>query len=323
MTEAVYAYWTRPSRRPLRPGAAAFSALDLLVTAVSVLLWRRANGPARLYTDKAGLEYFDHVGLAGLWSSIDTAVLEAIPQAIDAAVFWDIGKVFALEHHGCPAAVLDLDLIVWAEVERLRCADVQFLHWEELVEPWYVSPERLHRPPGYRFAPGLDWNMWACNTALMYVRDERFREAYCCECRAFAAGNRPPDGWGLAEFLFCGQRLYGMTARRLRVEARPFIEYCHVPCGRSRWLVTPPPHDDPLSPLAFRERFPFTHLWASKHRFREDPAAARRYGQLLARRCLEVDPECAGELTRVSAFGQFLGEPTRGARIPGEPWPRH
>lgn len=309
-TAAAHVYWSAPIRRRSGPEAEPdLTPLELLVAAVSALAWRRWNGPVHLHTDAPGRAFFERKGLLGFWDSVDTELLESIPPGVDVSVFWDIGKVFALCRRPGPSVVLDLDLIVWTALGPRLSAPVQFLHWEELVAPWYVDPPALSRPPGYRFDPGLDWGMWACNTSLMYAEDEAFREAFARASLAFAEGNRPAGGPAVAELLFCGQRLFGMTARRLGVEARPLLPYCFVPCGRSRWLIDDPPMRRPLAPLSFLRGSPITHLWAAKHRLRAAPAASARFGRLLVGRLRQDDPAGAGRLAGIPDFGPFVEGP--------------
>lgn len=278
----AHVYWTKP--RSAATGSA--TPLDQAVVAASVLMWRASNGPVWLFTDANGRQDMERRGLAPLWDKIDVNSLDSVPDNIDATAFWDLGKTIVLNGLPPDGVVLDLDLVVWQQLEPTPADTMAFLHWEAPVPPWYPAPAELSTPPNYKFDPRTDWDEPVCNTALMSCPDQRVRTAFLASALEFARDNKP-SGSGTAEMLFAGQRMFAHTLRIAGARPRPVIDYLFVPVGASRWLQEPSRHDDPLGLYACVRGETFTHLWNQKHLLRDRPADAARFCEFLAGRCHE------------------------------------
>jgi hypothetical protein len=285
-SKGAHVYWTRPRAGTL------LTALERSVLAASAVVWRSVNGPIVLFTDRLGRDELGRFGLLTLWDQVDTETLESIPEDINASAFWDLGKTVVLARIPPGIFLLDLDLIVWDPLQADKSA-VMFLHWESPVPPWYPGPGGLSTAPGYAFDPNFDWEAPVCNTALLCSPKEEVSEAFVASALRFAQGNRP-DGTGIAEMLFAGQRLLAHTARRLKVALAPVLDYLYVPCGESRWLGKRLEVEDPLTPDACLSGVAFTHLWRFKHIFREQPGAAADFQACLVQRCRD---RAAGTVT--------------------------
>ena len=275
----AHVYWTRPGRPDERP----FADFEALTLAVSCLMWRAFNGPITLCTDRGGIAHLAQMTLLPFWDEIDTAVLQQVPDDVQADVFWDLGKAVTLAALPSGSCVLDLDLIVWQRLD-LAADALGFLHWERPVRPWYLGPRDLNTPPGYTFDPVIDWDAPVCNTAFTTAGDPEFGNRYATEALRFARRNRP-DHAGLGEFLFAGQRLFAHLGRRHGARMDPLVEYVfdpEVPDGHG---------DDPLALHACEAGIPFTHLWRNKWPLLRDIAAADRFRNWLIQRCVGLAPQ--------------------------------
>lgn len=273
-----HVYWTRPRRPDERP----FSDFEACALAVSCMTWRACNGPIRLFTDARGRDQLGDMGLLGFWDEIDTDLLLTIPTDVRADVFWDFGKSWVVGHLPPSDCILDLDLIVWRQLD-FPIDSPACLHWERPVEPWYPGADGLSRPPNYEFDASIQWDAPVANTAFLVAGVEAIRREFLAEALRFARGNRP-GGTGIAEMLFAGQRLLAHVARRL---GRP-------PTALADHLFNPadPGTDDsgPLSLYACERGSCFTHLWRHKWPLLQDRAAADRFRASLIRRCAAIAP---------------------------------
>lgn len=298
--------WTRPrasqfranSGRPFEP----CEPVELLSAAMSAALWRRHNGPCRLYTDALGLDWLERNKLADLWDDIDHTMLEAIPRGINAAVFWDIAKVFILSRLERPAAALDLDLIVWDRLPPAPHASIRILHWEAPLPPWYASAAALRTKPHYSFAQDWDWTLDAANTAFLASSDQAAAVALWNAGGHFAQ-NTTPDA-AQSEFLFAVQRLIPMEAKRHGVGVAALLPYRHDPAMPFEWNAWR--EREWRVPLPFAPDGLITHLWMLKHVLKQRREWLDQYCASLFRR-FDADVSSGGvDLQRVRRVGDLL-----------------
>lgn len=254
--------WSRPRAESFAadgPDAQPFGPLELLSAALSAALWRHHHGSCRLYTDALGRAWLARKGLESVWDEVDDTLLEGVPPAVRAPVFWDIAKVFILARLEEPAVALDLDLLVWEPFEMV--ADVQVLHFETASPPWYVERVDLRTTAGYRFDPAWDWNTDAANTALLASRDPAYSRELWAQALRFALG--AAHHAGQAEFLFAVQRLVPLVAKGMGRSIASVLEYRHdpnMPFDWDSWRSAEWRVDLPFSPF-----LSCTHLWMLKH----------------------------------------------------------
>ena len=118
---------------------------------MSALLWKKFNGPIKLYTDDAGLDYLKSVGLASLWDIINVDTLNSIAKDIDQKVFWAGAKLYALRAESAPVAMIDTDLFIWKDISSYcNYKKLVTLHREDLIE-CYPPIEGLNVAEGYSF----------------------------------------------------------------------------------------------------------------------------------------------------------------------------
>ena len=89
---------------------------ELMTMILSALSWRKHNGKIDLVTDVAGKGYIEKLGIGFVWDEIKLGldILQAV--GIDENTFWAAGKLVALGMYQSPCAVIDLDFIVWKQL---------------------------------------------------------------------------------------------------------------------------------------------------------------------------------------------------------------
>ena len=116
--------------------------------------------------------------------------------------------------------MIDTDFIVWKSLaadtnnEKLAVA-----HREDLNGEWYPEKAFFNMDTNYHFPAEWDWTILPCNTALLYIADEQFKEYYTSESIRFMRNLRETQNI-TAEMVFAEQRLLAVcaTARGIRIK---------------------------------------------------------------------------------------------------------
>lgn len=197
---------------------------EILTTILSALMWRKCNGPIKLYTDDIGLEYYQTLGLTDLWDGgIDTETISNIPDSIDQNIFWAGAKLFALKNEGALVALIDTDLIVWTDLNEILSKEkFACLHREEFVE-CYLPLELLKRRKGYAPDPKWDWSVNPCNTAFAYFGDKELLEYYTTRSIDFMTDNKEMPCELVSQMVFAEQRVVAMCAKALDIPIYAFL----------------------------------------------------------------------------------------------------
>ncbi|MDR0310029.1 MAG: hypothetical protein LBJ21_00435 [Acidobacteriota bacterium] len=248
---------------------------ELLSTALSALMWRKKNGPIKLYTDKTGYDYYDSLGLLDLWDGgIDASVVTNIPDTINQEIFWAGAKLFALRNETTPIAVIDTDLIVWANLAP-ELADKRFavLHREELYEFCYIHGDFLKKRGDYQFDPEWDWSAWPCNMAFAYFSDPGFKKYYTDCAIDFMTGNGEYPMEMISQMVFAEQRMASMCAIKMNVPIH------HLLNNPFQW-----------------DNSSFSHIWGGKDVARRDLRQRRLLCTAILRKIKEHFPNYYNKL---------------------------
>ena len=235
---------------------------------LSALLWRSFNGPIKLYTDAAGLDFLTASGLESLWDSIEVDTLQAIPAAINQQVFWAGAKLFALRAEGAPVAMIDTDLFIWKDISSYcKGKRLVTLHREDLIE-CYPSKEGLNVAEGYSFKNWMDWTVKPCNTAFAFFLEESFKSFYVDEAIRFMKGNDKPSTYASSQMVFAEQRLLSMCAKYQGIKINTLVE---------------DPYDT--------NNEVFTHLWGAKGIARNDCKQRKRLEEALLEKIKDLSED--------------------------------
>ncbi len=117
IVRGVYTDWTAPFFKGFRNQG----ALDHLnrddyknmVLLLSVLKWKQFNGPAILYTDNTGFEYYNSLGILDTWDEVNTEVLENIDtDKFSPSIFWAFAKLLTTKIESRSSVQIDTDLLI-------------------------------------------------------------------------------------------------------------------------------------------------------------------------------------------------------------------
>lgn len=198
---------------------------EILTTILSALMWKKCNGPIKLYTDEVGLAYYQSLGLIDLWDGgIDTETISNIPNSIDQNIFWAAAKLFAVKNEGAPVALIDTDLIVWTDLnETLSKEKFACLHREDFVD-CYLPLELLKKRKGYVPDPMWSWTERPCNTAFAYFGDKDFLEYYTTRSIDFMNDNKEMPCEFISQMVFAEQRIVAMCAKAMDIPIHAFLK---------------------------------------------------------------------------------------------------
>lgn len=272
--EAFHSLWTRPRR--LRGEGPALPDYETLTAMLSALTWRSHTGRIRMVTDAPGAEYLRRCGLEELWDLLDVS-LDAVPETVDAYLFWAAGKLYALRSVPCPCVMLDTDLIVWENVEkRLAGFDAVCAHREDLDPAVYPDPAGFTFREGYSLPADWDLDLRAANTAFLFLRDGRFRDAYTDAALDLMAGLSP------------GGRADAVTA--MCFAEQRVLPMCAKAEGKALGALFEPQE-------AAAQTF-VTHTWGFKRRMERFPEERRWFCEKCVRRILRDFPAWEDALGR-------------------------
>ena len=239
---------------------------ELMTMILSALSWRKHNGKIDLVTDVAGKEYIEKLGIGFVWHEIRLGldILQAV--GIDENTFWAAGKLVALGMYQSPCAVIDLDFIVWKQLNFSdfdNAYDVVTIHDEKVNNDVYPQKDFFAFKEGsswQKWVQELDWQVPALNTAFAYFSNEQLRYDYCQKALSFMVHISPNNLlnklgiWGgLPYMVFAEQRLLAMLARKHGMKAGTFSS---------------------MDALLNGKQDSFTHLWGHKQVLKDNAEEA-------------------------------------------------
>ena len=249
---ALHVNWTRPTLMGNPDWKYGTDDFEIISTVLSAMLWRKFNGPIKLYTDKEGLEFYNSLGMTDLWNGgIDSTTLTRIPQSVPADIFWAAGKIYAIRKEETPFVMMDTDLMVWDSIAPyIKGNKLMAYHPEDLYD-FYLPYELLKKPEGYTPNKKWDWSLNPYNTALTYFANDEdtanFKKAYTQQAIKFMTNNVERPEEMVSQMVFAEQRLFSMVANlNVGYPVPTFLDYMD------------------------QEGKPFTHLWGIKYDARSD-----------------------------------------------------
>lgn len=267
----------------------ALDDFEIFTLILSALEWRRHNGEIFLFTDTAGKNFFDEVGLSDLWNGVDTSLDEMDCFNIDENIFWAGAKLFALQKQPLPCVMMDLDFVVWQTLNfSPNDSSVTVIHRESRDLPCYPD-ENYFRFKNFSLPTNLNWELDPCNAAFVYFGDKNFVRRYVDFALEFMQAATPPpeqNGWDLLPYMvFVEQRWLAMCAELCGVALKNFSD---------------------LPELFGGEQKTFTHVWGYKKIFRENPADAEKFCRDCAGRIVHDFPFAAKKFSRLALTGKFF-----------------
>lgn len=287
---AIHAVWTAPSMYVYdksgvynrRKGQYSQEDFEVLSTVLSALLWRKMNGPIKLYTDTTGYTYYQNMGMLNLWNGgIDTKTFQKSSPFIESNktvtfshnnlvlpdIFWAAGKIFATQAETAPFVMMDTDMLVWSALSQMVGNNKLMAFHPETLNDYnscYLPYELLKKPDGYNPPSYWNWDANPYNTALVYYSDhalaKQFKKSYTNMALDFMQDNTQRPAEMVSQMVFAEQRIFGME--RTNMSTLPFATFLKSADEKNK---------------------PFTHLWGSKAAARDDAQKNKVLCQTLAK----------------------------------------
>lgn len=208
---------------------------------LSALMWRKQNGGMKLFADQVAAEYIQELGISHIW---DLGVEEIqVSERIPEKVFWAAGKLYALRQMDLPAVMVDLDLIIWKDIQDVLIeTDACCIHREGLFPSVYPSKDFFHMQPDYQFDPAWSWDVLPVNTCMLYLGDFELKDYYT-NCAIEFMEHCDETQENLCHMVFAEQRMLAMCAEKMGITISSFF-----PSSRD-----------------IKRQDIFTHLWGYKN----------------------------------------------------------
>lgn len=240
---------------------------EILTMLLSALMWRKHNGSISLFADEKAAHYINQLGIQHIWDGGIHNI--TVPDSISERVFWAAGKLYALRQMRMPAVMVDLDLIIWQNINAyIKDTDICAIHREGIMPDIYPGKEYFNMSADYKFDDEWDWNEFPVNTCMLYIADDEFKEYYVNESVCFMEHCMEREE-NLCHMVFAEQRLLAMCAGKKGKIISSFFPSA-VDIG----------HQDI-----------FTHLWGYKNILKFNYKERTAFNNRMCRRIIAEFPE--------------------------------
>jgi len=286
MLNAFHSNWTKPFSLRNQGASYFIEDYDLLTSILSALEWRKHNGGIKMVTDTTGAEYYRQLGLEHVWDLGITTSLDLLDsEAIFPLSFWAAGKIFALKEQPVPCVMIDKDFIVWKSIAAaVNGAALAVAHREDLYDEIYPERSFFNMDEHYKFPAEWDWTVLPCNTALLYINNEQFKEHYTTESIRFMRNLRKTKNI-TAEMVFAEQRLLGMCAAAKGIQIETLLDTANLDTQDS-----------------------FTHVWGFKGELQTNMEKRRDYCLNCVKRIQNDFPEEITVLEKIDGLRFYVEE---------------
>lgn len=283
---AFHSNWTKPFFFGGKGHTYFVEDFELLTTILSALEWRKHNGGIKMITDTSGMEYYTNLGLAHIWDmGIETSLDLLDNERIFPMPFWAAGKIYALKQQPVPVVMIDTDFIVWKPITDFTdSASLVVAHREDIFPIVYPDKYFFDMSMDYHFPDEWDWSILPCNTALLYVSDEAFKEYYTSEAIRFMKNLRGSKNV-TAEMVFAEQRLLAMCAAARNIQINTFLDINNI-----------------------KTQDFFTHIWGLKSELHINRKKRREFCLLCIKKIAKEFPEEIPVLEKIENLKQFMVE---------------
>ena len=303
---AFHIYWKDEKKERNFKGYFTLTAL------LSALEWKKNNkGNLTFYTDKYTKDFFDKNDLLGAWDKIDDTTLdnEIDSNHFDTKTFYAIGKFIALKHEKTPCAMVDIDLIVWKNLEEmLKDKKSAFTHYEKTTpfSVWYPDKDKVQTANNYKFKDSWNFKDDAVNTSFIYFNDEKIKNYYINNGIEFMKDNfidKTRENIGNPEILFVEQRLLPMCYKDLNIvnEVTPIIDIewdaykGEFTEGERTWEFFDVDNDDIL-----------THTWIAKQAIEHNKKYETYMCSRIIEKILNIDDKYYDKLKSIKEIKPYI-----------------
>lgn len=277
-----YSIWSRPYLNNTKEKEFWMHDYDILTMVLSNEMWKKHNGKTMIIADKEALSYLDSKNLLELF---DNGHLELeVDKTIDSHMFWAAGKLFALKMLKEPTVMIDLDLIIWKNIDNMLFdSDILVIHREENSPNIYPDFELFELKDGYNLPKDFDKEVLPCNTALLYVKDIEFLNKYCDQAIEFM-NNCVSTGDNLNRMVFAEQRLISIMAKKYNKEIKSVFPLA--------------------SDIGVQDYF--THVWGHKNILKYNYEERKNFCLKIMKRLYDEFPDTYTKMSKMYEMQEYL-----------------
>lgn len=209
--DGFYSIWTKPYMQGNKTDKYEMSDYEILTLMLSVLKWKQNNGNAYMICDSLAKEFLVSIGVDALFDGFKDLQVDSV---INPKVYWAAGKLFALACIDRPMVMIDLDLIVWKNIDELiKNTDIYGIHREQIRTEVYPSLDYFKFKEDYNLPEDYDSEVLPLNTALLYIKDMDFVDAFTSKAIEIMR-HTDEERENLKHMVFVEQRLLPILAKK-------------------------------------------------------------------------------------------------------------
>lgn len=217
-----YSIWTKPFFQQKNRDDFFMQDFELLTLLLSAEEWKLHNGPVKMVADEQAISFLEEMDLLPVFNAgVEKMVVD---DRINPKVFWAAGKLKALELMNEPSVMIDLDLIVWENLDKFfENQEICVIHKEPIRGEIYPGKDFFHMDQEYQFDASLNWSVQPANTALLYIKDRKLKSDYVKAAEEFMIHSTERDD-NLCHMVFAEQRLISMYAQKAGKGITTFVD---------------------------------------------------------------------------------------------------
>lgn len=288
MIEAFHSNWTKPFLINNNKKDYKLEDFEILTTILSALKWRQKNGSIKMITDEIGAEYYERLNISSIWDlGVDATLDKQIDKDINPSVFWAAGKIYSLSKVKTPIISIDTDFILWDEVsKKVQNKDFYCVHREDISDKTYPNKDYFNMKKDYRFNEKWDFSILPCNTAFLYLNNEKLKNYYMDSSISFMKNvviTKESDR--IKNMLFAEQRMISICAK-----------YMDIPINA---LST-------IEDLFNEKQKSYTHIWGYKDILRQDYEKRSIFCKTCISRIKSDFPEFKDKLENIDELNKYM-----------------
>ena len=153
-------------------------------------------------------------------------MLDRIPNSYDPSIFYNAGRIFAIQAETTPFTVLDTDMLVWQPLRPLIGDKyVMGLHPEPLAkyQRYYPEQDQLMKKAGWAAPGGWNWSVDPINTAITFFGNSGPTNYYVQQALQFMGGNNGRTSDMDSPMRFVDRRMFAMCMKAITSAASTFL----------------------------------------------------------------------------------------------------
>lgn len=284
MIDAFHSNWSKPFF-VINPGEEYYiEDFEILTTILSALKWRENNGRIKMITDEVAASYYRKLGIEKIWDLGIDISLNDISNDINPNIFWAAGKIFSLNKVKSPIVMIDTDFIVWENLSKyLKDEKIAVIHREDINEEVYPSSDYFRFKDSYKLNKSFSWDVLPCNTALIYINDEYFKDYYVNTSISFM-NNVITNNDRIKFMVFAEQRLISMCAEDKKINIKELSN---------------------LKELYNNQKI-YTHVWGYKDMMRKDYYKRKEFCIKCIKRIIKDFPEYEEMIVNIKELNEYI-----------------